>query len=92
MQDYSHLTNEELHKTLQLHDSTMAERLHPNNRRKVLRSLEIIQQTGRKQSDLLTEQQQSEGGSALGGGLRFKNCLILWLTCEQVRIAKSICF
>lgn len=62
----------------------MADRLHPNNRRKVLRSLEIFEQTGKKKSDILIEQQQSHGGSKLGGGLRYNNCLIFWLLCKQV--------
>lgn len=77
------LANEELHCKLREVDPEMAERLHPNNRRKVIRSLEIYKEKGRKHSDILLEQQNSEGGSNLGGGLRYANSLIFWLRCDQ---------
>lgn len=81
---YQDLTNQELHNKLKECDPLMADRLHPNNRRKILRSLEVLEQNGRRHSEILTEQQGSDGGSASGGGLRFKNALVLWLTCNQV--------
>ncbi|KAI4471153.1 trna dimethylallyltransferase [Holotrichia oblita] len=77
------LPTEELHKRLQLLDPNMARRLHPNNKRKILRSLEVLQQKGKRHSDILKEQQSSEGGSSTGGGLRYPNALILWLQCNQ---------
>ncbi|RDW89597.1 tRNA dimethylallyltransferase [Coleophoma cylindrospora] len=39
-------------------DPTMAERWHPNDRRKIQRSLEIFLTTGRKASDIYDEQRQ----------------------------------
>lgn len=48
------------------------------------RALEVLRLKGRKLSDILTEQQKSEGGSSLGGGLRFSNAVVLWVQCEQV--------
>lgn len=47
------------------------------------RSLEVLYLKGKKHSELL-EEQQSEGGSASGGGLRFRNALIFRLECEKV--------
>ncbi|XP_064214736.1 tRNA dimethylallyltransferase isoform X2 [Tribolium castaneum] len=77
------LSSEELHKKLQLLDPAMARRLHPNNKRKILRSLEVLQQKGKPHSQILNEQQGAKGGSATGGPLRFANALILKLECEQ---------
>ncbi|GLV32183.1 uncharacterized protein CBL_11860 [Carabus blaptoides fortunei] len=73
----------ELHKRLQQLDPDMAKRLHPNNRRKILRSLEVLKQRGRRHSDILREQQSSEGGSSLGGPLRYPDSVIFWLRCDQ---------
>ncbi|XP_066254481.1 tRNA dimethylallyltransferase [Euwallacea similis] len=75
------LPNEVLHEKLKKLDPVMANRLHPNNRRKVLRSLEVLYQKGKKHSDILEEQCSN---SKSGGGLRFKNVIVLWLQCDQV--------
>lgn len=48
------------------------------------RSLEVLQQKGKRHSDILKDQQSSDGGSSTGGGLRYPNALILWLQCNQV--------
>ncbi|XP_044758814.1 tRNA dimethylallyltransferase [Coccinella septempunctata] len=77
------LSSRELHNQLKQLDPEMAKRLHPNNRRKILRSLEVLYDKGRKLSDILNEQHSSEGGSKTSGGLRYPNSLILWLQCEQ---------
>lgn len=42
-------------------DPVMAERWHPNDRRKIRRSLEIYLQTGRKASDIYAEQRARKG-------------------------------
>lgn len=54
------------------------------------RSLQVYEQTGRRHSQILEEQQQQEGGSKLGGSLRFPNTAILWVTCQQVRLQLGI--
>lgn len=61
----------------------MAARLHPNNKRKILRSLEVLYHKGKRHSDILEEQQSSKGGSKSGGALRYPNSLILWIQCEK---------
>ncbi|XP_044270246.1 tRNA dimethylallyltransferase-like isoform X2 [Tribolium madens] len=77
------LPSEELHKKLKLLDPEMARRLHPNNKRKILRSLEVLHQKGKQHSRILDEQRSAEGASATGGPLRFPNAVILKLDCEK---------
>ncbi|KAG9252177.1 IPP transferase-domain-containing protein [Emericellopsis atlantica] len=48
---------------LQKVDPVMAERWHPNDRRKILRSLEIYLRTGRPASELYAEQKQKRSAS-----------------------------
>eukprot|EP00045_Choanoeca_perplexa_P017532 m.256313 g.256313 ORF g.256313 m.256313 type:complete len:498 (-) comp17563_c0_seq3:4290-5783(-) len=50
-------TTDELYALLSKHDPASAARLHPNNRRKIHRSLEILLQTGVPQSSALETQQ-----------------------------------
>ncbi|XP_026761040.2 tRNA dimethylallyltransferase [Galleria mellonella] len=71
-------TNEEIHTKLKAIDPVMAARLHPNNRRKVLRSIEVWLKTGRLHSEILAEQKLSEGQLRRPGAT-----VILWLKCEQ---------
>ncbi|GFR00958.1 tRNA dimethylallyltransferase [Trichonephila clavata] len=72
-----------LHECLQEIDADMANSLHPEDRRKVIRSLQVFQQHGRRHSELLQEQCSQSGGSSLGGPLRFKNAAMLWLQCDK---------
>lgn len=76
------LSSEELHQRLQQLDPKMAKRLHPNNKRKILRSLEVLYQKGIRHSDILDDQ-RSKSGSSTGGALRFPKGLIFWLQCNQ---------
>ncbi|XP_041986778.1 tRNA dimethylallyltransferase [Aricia agestis] len=74
----SKFTNEDIHAKLKEIDPEMASRLHHNNRRKVLRSIEVWLKTGRRHSEVLDEQRLTEGQ------LRFPGAtVILWLKCEQ---------
>merc|ERR1739838_1103301 len=72
-----------LYKRLQEIDPEMASQYHPNNRRKIIRSLQVFQQTGRLHSQLQSEQHSSLGGSWHGGALRYSNAVIFWVTCDQ---------
>ncbi|XP_012138614.2 bHLH transcription factor Myc isoform X2 [Megachile rotundata] len=74
-------SNEELHEKLKKVDPEMANRVHPNNRRKLIRSLEVFEQYGVPHSELL-KAQRAAGGSGLGGPLRHPNSIILWLRCD----------
>ncbi|KAG7296292.1 hypothetical protein JYU34_021422, partial [Plutella xylostella] len=71
-------TNEEVHDKLRLIDPVQAGRLHPNNRRKVLRSIEVWLHSGRRHSEVLAEQRGEEGRLRHPGAT-----LVLWLKCEQ---------
>lgn len=56
-QKYSHYTNEELHQYLASFDPDSAKELHPNNRQRVLRAIEIYEESGKKKSDILKAQE-----------------------------------
>ena len=60
-----------LYEKLQKIDPVRAEELHPNDLRKISRSLQIYGETGKKHSDLLKEQKRAEGSSRLGKMLLF---------------------
>lgn len=74
-------------------DPVMAERWHPNDRRKIQRSLEVYLQTGRRASEIYAEQRERQDGlvSADGGeggtlelqsGLRMPTC-IFWIHADK---------
>lgn len=67
-------------------DPVMAERWHPDDRRKILRSLEIFLATGRRASDIYAEQQQTKASSTLTKG-PWETLLLL--TCTESEILKE---
>lgn len=73
----------ELHTLLGTVDPQMAIRLHPNNRRKIIRALEVYRHIGTPMSEIIQEQRDTPGGSHLGGPLRYDHVIIFWLQCEQ---------
>ncbi|XP_021055466.1 tRNA dimethylallyltransferase isoform X1 [Mus pahari] len=73
----------ELHKRLSQVDPEMAAKLHPHDKRKVARSLQVFEETGISHSEFLHRQHAEEGGGPLGGPLRFPNPCILWLHADQ---------
>ena len=54
---YAHYTNEELHQYLASFDPQSAQDLHPNNRQRVLRAIEIYEESGKRKSDILEAQE-----------------------------------
>ena len=54
---YKDYTNEQLHDYLKSSDEESAKTLHFNNRRRVLRAIEIYEQTGQKKSEMINEQE-----------------------------------
>jgi tRNA dimethylallyltransferase len=54
--DLSNITNQELYTALHMVDPERTTKLHPNDRRKILRSLQVRFQSGRKHSELIAEQ------------------------------------
>lgn len=66
-------------------DPVMADRWHPNDRRKIQRSLEIYLQTGRPASGIYADQRAAkevqDSSTAQGSGMRFPT-LVLWVHAE----------
>lgn len=79
-----------LHNLLTQIDPISAQRLHPNTDRKVRRALEVFIEMGRPMSEILNEQQSSEGGSLLGGPLRFEHVICFWVKTEQDKLNERI--
>ncbi|XP_051712610.1 tRNA dimethylallyltransferase isoform X3 [Oryctolagus cuniculus] len=73
----------ELHRRLSQVDPEMAAKLHPHDKRKVARSLQVFEETGISHSEFLHRQHAEEGGGPLGGPLKFPNPCILWLHADQ---------
>lgn len=77
------MSTAELHKHLDSIDASSANRIHPNNRRKIERAIEVYQSTGQTLTAKLLEQRQQPGGNRLGGPLRYPHTILLWLRCQQ---------
>ncbi|KAI0865838.1 IPP transferase-domain-containing protein [Xylaria cubensis] len=69
-------------------DPAMAERWHPDDRRKIKRSLEIYLTTGRRASDIYTEQQETKqvAGDAKGPW----DTLVFWTYSETDRLRERL--
>lgn len=54
---YGHLSNEALHEKLAAIDAAGAKEIHPNNRKRVIRALEIYEISGIKKSEMIEKQE-----------------------------------
>lgn len=79
-----------LHQLLSKIDPVTAQRLHPNNVRKVRRALEVYIESGRSMSDVLDEQKSQKGSSYLGGPMRFEHVILLWIKSDQAKLNARI--
>lgn len=77
------LEGAELHRRLTEVDPHMAAMLHPNDKRKIVRSLQVHEVTGVPHSQWLEEQRGQEGGGGLGGPLRYPDPCIFWLHADM---------
>ncbi|XP_038164969.1 tRNA dimethylallyltransferase isoform X2 [Cyprinodon tularosa] len=82
------LGGEELYKRLMEVDPKMASMLHPNDKRKIARSLQIHKDTGVPHSHWLEEQRQ--GGDGLGGPLRYPDPCIFWLHADMEALDRRL--
>ena len=82
---FDDISNVELHKRLKKIDQQRANELHVNERRKIIRSLEVYEKHNRLHSEILNDQKSENGGNVLGGPLRFsrKELAVLWVQCDQ---------
>ncbi|PAV89628.1 hypothetical protein WR25_16673 [Diploscapter pachys] len=74
------LSNDELYEYLKKVDPDWAQHVHPNNRLRVLRAIEIYLSSGKRKSEFLAE--QGAGGKQIGGKLRWTNSLVLFLDAD----------
>ena len=83
--DLVDLSNQELYQKLIQVDPPRAEELHVNDRRKVLRSLQVFRRQNRRHSDILKEQRGEQTQAFLGGPLRFPadQVVVIWVQCDQ---------
>ena len=79
-----------LHEQLARVDSAMAQKLHPNDTRKIKRSLQVYERSGIIHSEHIAQQQSQEGSSEYSGPMRFKNICVLWLRCEFETLDKRL--
>lgn len=70
-----------LHNILDELDHDSAILYHPSDKRKIIRALQVYQQTGLKYSEHLARQKAR--GNCLGGPLRYKNVICLWTKCNR---------
>ncbi|EYC25870.1 hypothetical protein Y032_0011g1435 [Ancylostoma ceylanicum] len=75
VEELDKLSNTELHRRLEEIDPESARLVHPNNRTRVLRAIEVYRLTGKRKSEFLREQKESNGSGDLGGRLRFSESL-----------------
>ncbi|KAJ4425272.1 tRNA dimethylallyltransferase, mitochondrial [Gnomoniopsis sp. IMI 355080] len=78
-------TTEAMRKKLQEVDPIMADRWHPNDRRKIRRSLEIFLTTGKRASDIYAEQQRRKAAEAVveSESEPTANPLLFWVHTEK---------
>lgn len=78
-------TTEAMRTKLQEVDPVMAERWHPNDRRKIRRSLEIFLTTGKRASDIYAEQQRRKvvEAAAEGDSEPTADPLLFWVHTEK---------
>ncbi|KAH8346558.1 hypothetical protein KR084_004791 [Drosophila pseudotakahashii] len=81
--DMDGMSTQDLHHHLAKIDAGSANRIHPNNRRKIIRAIEVYQGTGQTLTQKLEEQRAQPGGNRLGGPLRYPHIILLWLRCQQ---------
>ncbi|KAH9515372.1 tRNA dimethylallyltransferase [Bulinus truncatus] len=72
----------ELYAELQRVDPDVALLHHPNNKRKIVRALQVFYQTGHTMTSLLKEQHMGQD-NVKSGPLRYPNPCILWIKCDQ---------
>ena len=71
MPKYDGVQTNELYAKLKEVDPLRADHIHISERRKILRSLEVFETTGRPHGEIIEEQRNQMGGSVLGNFMQF---------------------
>ncbi|RCN51510.1 tRNA dimethylallyltransferase [Ancylostoma caninum] len=90
VEELDKLSNMELHRRLEEIDPESARLVHPNNRTRVLRAIEVYRLTGKRKSEFLREQKESNGSGDLGGRLRFSESLVLSLDASKEVLSERL--
>lgn len=79
------IESERLWQLLEQVDTNAAHLYHPNDKRRVIRCLQLIQRKKKSYTKLLKEANKSsqEDKPSLGGPLRFNPTCVLWLSCDD---------
>lgn len=89
---FSNIPGLHLHSILNQLDPQSAKLYHPHDKRKIIRALQVFQQSGRRFSEHLADQKSK--GSSFGGPLRFRDAICFWTrsdaTVLQSRIEKRV--
>ncbi|XP_052096390.1 tRNA dimethylallyltransferase-like [Mytilus californianus] len=72
-----------LHQKLMEIDEKQGRRIHPRNKRKIIRALEVYQNHGVEMSKILESQKSEIGEESLRGQLRYDNTCIFWIQADK---------
>lgn len=72
-----------LHQRLMEVDVKLGQRLHPHDKRKIIRALEVYHEHGIEMSNILKSQKTESGEESLRGPLRYDNTCIFWIQTEK---------
>ncbi|CAK9290067.1 unnamed protein product [Gordionus sp. m RMFG-2023] len=72
----------ELYDLLKQIDFDRSTSIHPNERRKIIRNLQIYEQCGQKPSDLILKQKGKHNLNSVSGKLIYPNSIMFWLDCD----------
>ncbi|XP_063405996.1 tRNA dimethylallyltransferase-like isoform X2 [Mytilus trossulus] len=72
-----------LHQRLMEIDEKQGRRIHPRNKRKIIRALEVYQSHGVEMSKILESQKSETGEESLRGQLRYDNTCIFWIQADK---------
>lgn len=89
---FDEVESEKLWHILEQVDSTAAHLFHPHDKRRIIRSLQIIQEKRKNYTQLLEDLNRSDqdGKTSLGGPLRFEPTCVLWLSAEEKILNKIL--
>uniref|UniRef100_A0A6G1SBQ9 tRNA dimethylallyltransferase, mitochondrial n=1 Tax=Aceria tosichella TaxID=561515 RepID=A0A6G1SBQ9_9ACAR len=82
---FAQVDSQKLWNILEKVDPNAAHLYHPKDKRRLIRSLQIIQENKKNYTEVLEHVNKSGEGdkSSLGGPLRFKSTLVIWLNCDH---------